>query len=100
MVDEEMRSALIRRRSKTPVSNGGLTTKEGIIAGLVAGKQLDSILEEDEAYQRSLQVLLLRLLLTQSGLYRLLKLHMLQTLRLRQTRSRILSHRPCEWLQA
>lgn len=40
MEDEEMRSALIRRRSKTPASSGGLTTKEGIIAGLVAGKQL------------------------------------------------------------
>ncbi|WVQ90436.1 hypothetical protein IAS59_004216 [Cryptococcus gattii] len=34
---EETRSALIRRRSKTPASSGGLTTKEGIIAGLVAG---------------------------------------------------------------
>lgn len=89
-----MRSALIRRRSKTPASNGGLTTIEGIFAGLVAGKQLDSILEQDVAYLGSLQARSLRLPLTLSGLYRLLKLHILQTLRLRQVGSQISSHQP------
>nr|ODN91664.1 solute carrier family 25 (peroxisomal adenine nucleotide transporter), member 17 [Cryptococcus depauperatus CBS 7855] len=34
---EEMRSMMIRRRTKTPTSTSALSTKEGIVAGLIAG---------------------------------------------------------------
>jgi hypothetical protein len=37
-VDEEMRALLLRRRAGSATSAAALTTGEGIIAGLVAGK--------------------------------------------------------------
>jgi hypothetical protein len=36
--DEEMRALLLRRRAGSATSAAALTTSEGIIAGLVAGK--------------------------------------------------------------